>query len=74
MLKKTPSSRNEESLINPEQARWVHRVLGMLIAVVGKESLLGLMLGQTRLEIRSLLQSSVEPEDPPAGDAWFLTN
>ena len=74
MLKKSSSSHKAEKLVNLEQARWVNRVLGMLIAVVGKESLLGLILGQTRLEIRSLQQSAVEPDDPPPGDAWFLTN
>jgi hypothetical protein len=38
------------------QAKWVIGVLGMLIAVVGKDSLLGLILRQTRYEINSLIQ------------------
>jgi hypothetical protein len=46
----------------------------MLIAVVGKESILGLILGQTRQEIRSLLQSAVHPDSPLPGDGWFMSN
>jgi hypothetical protein len=55
--------RNKEvPLFNIAQARWVIGVLGMLIAVVGKESLLGLLLRQTRFEIDNL----VRDEDPSA--------
>lgn len=61
MAKKNPSA-DEVSFFNLAQARWVIGVLGMLIAVVGKESLLGLLLRQTRFEIDSLIQD----EDPSA--------
>ena len=50
------SSANDVSFFNLAQARWVMGVLGMLIAVVGKESLLGLLLQQTRFEINSLIR------------------
>ena len=59
MAKMNPSA-NEASFFNLAHARWVIGVLGMLIAVVGKESLLGLLLRQTRFEIDSLIQD----EDP----------
>jgi hypothetical protein len=61
MDEKNPSA-NEASFFNLAHARWVIGVLGMLIAVVGKESLLGLLLRQTRFEIDSLIQD----EDPSA--------
>ena len=61
MAKKNPFA-NEVSFFNLAHARWVIGVLGMLIAVVGKESLLGLLLRQTRFEIDSLIQD----EDPTA--------
>lgn len=47
---------DEDSFFNIAHARWVIGVLGMLIAVVGKESLLGLLLRQTRREIDTLIQ------------------
>jgi hypothetical protein len=47
---------NEDSFFNIAHARWVVGVLGMLIAVVGKDSLVGLLLRQTRREIDSLIQ------------------
>lgn len=55
MIGKNTSS-DEDSFFNIAHARWVIGVLGMLIAVVGKDSLLGLMLRQTRREIDSLIQ------------------
>lgn len=55
MAKKNPSA-PEAPFFNVAQAKWVIGVLGMLIAVVGKDSLLGLVLRQTRFEINSLLQ------------------
>jgi hypothetical protein len=54
-MKKHDPSANDVSFFNVAQARWVTGVLSMLIAVVGKESLLGLLLRQTRFEINSLL-------------------
>ena len=59
-MKKPDPSTHEESFFNVAQARWVMGVLGMLIAVVGKESLVGLLLRQTRYEISSL----IEDEEP----------
>jgi hypothetical protein len=46
----------EAPFFNVAQARWVIGVLGMLIAVVGKDSLLGLLLGQACSEIHSILR------------------
>ena len=54
---------NEDSFFNIAHARWVVGVLGMLIAVVGKDSLVGLLLRQTRREIDSLIQ---DEEPAPA--------
>lgn len=50
------ASDDESSFFNIAHARWVVGVLGMLIAVVGKESLLGLLLRQTRREIDGLIE------------------
>lgn len=47
---------DDAPFFNPNQARWVQGVLNMDIAVVGKQSLLGLILGQTQCEIQSLLR------------------
>jgi hypothetical protein len=49
-------SREEESFFSLPHAKWVAGVLSMLIAVVGKESLLGLILRQTRSEIVSIVR------------------
>jgi hypothetical protein len=63
----------EESFFNLSQARWVTRVLSMLIAVVGRESLLGLILRQTRTEITSIVQDE-EPAAMPDGVACYKNN
>jgi hypothetical protein len=55
----------EESFFSLPQARWVVGVLSMLIAVVGRESLLGLILRQTRSEIKSIVEDE-EPGPTPA--------
>jgi hypothetical protein len=55
MVRKNMPS-EDDAFFNIAHARWVIGVLSMLIAVVGKESLLGLMLRQTRREIDSLIQ------------------
>ena len=47
MIRKNTSS-DEDSFFNIAHARWVIGVLSMLIAVVGKESLVGLLLRQTQ--------------------------
>ena len=49
---------------NLPHARWVVGVLSMLIAVVGKDSLLGLILRQTRSEIAGLVRDG--ERDPTA--------
>jgi hypothetical protein len=46
------------SFLNLKHAGWVVRVLGMLMAVVGRDSLLGLVLGQARTEIASVLRDT----------------
>jgi hypothetical protein len=59
-----PSS-GDEFFFSLSQAKWVMGVLSMLIAVVGRESLLGLILRQTRSEIASIVRNE-EPERTPA--------
>ncbi len=49
-MARTNTSSNESCFFNLAHAKWVAGVLGMLIAVVGEDSLLGLLLRQTRLE------------------------
>jgi hypothetical protein len=61
-MARTNVSSQEESFFSLPQAKWVVGVLGMLIAVVGKDSLLGLILRQTRSEITSI----VRDEEPAA--------
>ncbi len=65
MARMKPSSQ-EAPFFSVPQAKWVACVLNMLIAVVGKDSLLGLILRQTRAEIDSLVRS----EEPPANKGW----
>ena len=57
------TSEPEVSFFNLAHAKWVAGVLSMLIAVVGRESLLGLILRQTRSEINSLVRDE-EPVPP----------
>ncbi len=67
------SSASDVSFFNLAQARWVVGVLGMLIAVVGKESLLGLLLQQTRFEIDSLIRDE-EPSPAVERAAQYRDN
>jgi hypothetical protein len=60
------------NFFNLKQARWLVGVLGMLIGVVGKESLLGLILRQTRAEIASLVRDEEQVELGPRADAHLL--
>ena len=53
-------------------AKWVVGVLGMLIAVVGRDSLLGLILRQTRSEITSIIRD--ESPDPATAKAACYEN
>jgi hypothetical protein len=55
-MARTNASSAEESFFSLPQAKWVVGVLSMLIAVVGKDSLLGLILRQTRSEINSIVR------------------
>ena len=55
MARVKPSS-PEPSFFSLAHARWVVGVLNMTIAVVGRQSLLGLILRQTREEITSLVR------------------
>ncbi len=55
MLAKRHSA-DDSPFFNPAHAKWVTGVLNMLVKVVGKDSLLGLLLCQTRSEIHSLLR------------------
>ena len=50
-------------LVDLHQARYVSGVLGMLIAVVGQRTCLGVVLQQARSEITSLLRSEEFLED-----------
>jgi len=72
MIRKNTSS-EEESFFNIAHARWVIGVLSMLIAVVGKESLLGLLLRQLRREIDSLIQDE-EPSPAVQRAARYRNN
>jgi hypothetical protein len=55
----------EDSFFSLAHAKWVVGVLSMLIAVGGRESLLGLILRQTRSEITSIVRDE-EPNAAPA--------
>jgi hypothetical protein len=54
-------------------AKSVIGVLGMLVTLVGQESLLGLILRQTRSEIASLVNDEQRTADCPR-DQWFKYN
>jgi hypothetical protein len=57
-----PSSR--VTLVNPQQARQVIGTLGLLIALCGNRSCLGIILQQARSEIASLLHSEEQARNP----------
>jgi hypothetical protein len=64
------SSEPEISFFNLGHAKWVVGVLSMCIAVVGRDSLLGLILRQTRSEIKSI----VADEEPAPAAIPFENN
>jgi hypothetical protein len=68
-MARTKSRSDEESFFSLPQAKWVVGVLSMLIAVVGKDSLLGLILRQTRSEINSIVR-----DEEPSPAAQFQNN
>jgi hypothetical protein len=55
-MARTKLFHDEAPFFSVPQARWVLGVLSMLIAVVGRDSLLGLILRQTRSEIAGLVR------------------
>ena len=57
-----PSS--DHQLVNPNQARAVLGVLGLLIRTVGPCSSLGIVLQQAQNEVASLLQSEEDASRP----------
>ena len=57
------TSPKDAPFFNLPQAKWVAGVLSMLIAVVGRDSLLGLLLRQTRSEINSLVRDEESGAD-----------
>lgn len=72
MIQRYPSAEKVEFFSLP-MAQWVIGVLGMLIAVVGKESLLGLILQQTRSEIASILRDE-QPSPDYRNASGFQSN
>jgi hypothetical protein len=63
---------NEEAdLCDLRHARWLIGVLEMLIRVVGRQSLLGIILQQSRCEIISLVR---DEERTSASDLSYLNN
>ena len=73
MIPKSHPSLAQTNSFNLKQARWMCGVLAMLIGVVGKESLLGMILGQARGEVVSLVHSE-EAGTGPSADPWFAGN
>lgn len=73
MLSNSDSAHTQTAVFNVKQARWVCGVLRMLIGVVGKDSLLGIILRQARGEIVSLVRSE-ESGNGPSADPWFTGN
>jgi hypothetical protein len=67
-MARTKLSRNRATCFDPAQARWLLGVLGLLIAVVGAESPLGVVLLQARSEIASLLRTSEISAPAEGGD------
>jgi len=57
MINNLPNPSSRASLVNPGQARQVLGALGLLIALCGNRSCIGIILQQARSEIASLLHS-----------------
>jgi hypothetical protein len=66
-------SAEETDFFNVPLAKWVLGVLAMLIAVVGHESLVGLILRQTRAEISRLVNDEEQGTNTPKGP-WYMDN
>jgi hypothetical protein len=67
------TSVDETNFFHLGHARWLVGILGLLIGVVGRETLLGLILRQTRSDIASLVRDE-EPATDLARDGWFPKN
>jgi hypothetical protein len=72
-MMKNPEPGQDHDFFSLPMAKWVVGVLAMLISVVGKESLLGLILGQTRAEIMSIVRDEQKTVYRPS-DKWFAAN
>lgn len=48
-----------------KQARWVVHTLGLIMDVVGRQSILGMILRQSTSEIESLLETQAPTKDKP---------
>jgi hypothetical protein len=57
-MARTKLSPEQLPFLNVSHARWVIGVLNLLVAVVGRDTLLGLLLRQTRSEIASVIQET----------------
>jgi hypothetical protein len=56
MVARMHTSREEVPFLNLRHARWAVGVLKLVIAVVGEESLVGLIIRQARAELVSVLR------------------
>ena len=56
MVARMHTSRDEDPFLNLRHARWAVGVLKLIIAVVGEDSLVGLIVRQARAEIVSVLR------------------
>jgi hypothetical protein len=65
MVARMQSSRDEVPFLNLRHARWAVGVLKLVIAVVGEESLVGLIVRQARSELVSVLRDEQETEVKP---------
>ncbi len=72
MARPHPSS-EDATFFSLPHAKWVIGVLSMTIAVVGRDSLLGLILSQTRSEIAEIVRDE-EPDAAKARLASYRNN
>ena len=64
---------DQADFFNIPVAKWVLGVLAMLIAVVGRDSLVGLILRQARSEIAGLVRDEEQDANCPTVP-WYLKN
>jgi len=72
-MMREPAHAENVEIFSVRLAKWSMGVLAMMVAVVGKESLLGLILRQTGSEIASLVRDEQSTSRYP-GDQWFQNN